>query len=353
MDRVGRNAAVVIVSVCLIALFGHVLHAPTALSDGRVLIAGGRTATGVTAQHPRDDSGKFASGAGGASAGAAAGPRPRAAANSTVESVTALAQTISGRMHFDPSRIDVVDIEPRKLEVAGRQLHEGGAMIPPPVASRSMCGRIPSTPGCEGCWRTRLHAQHDAVENVQATEHDAIRALMNQNTVTTPDGVITAPEYARLFMRNGFPRTEMIPEIEARFPASAAMAKGAPKGDSYLGTWSQDADGKWAFDEQAYGVTGGRMEQMQKEVGFTTYSKLCWAAYAEATDPLTKALWGQRAVQETLAEVGAYREQAARGSWEEGVPSPSWRRFSAQVRAVYPKIASKVVRPESSATEIK
>ena len=80
-----------------------------------------------------------------------------------------------------------------------------------------------------------------------------------------------------------------------------------------------------------------------QEGSFTEYSKLYWTEYHQATDEIVKALWKQRAIQETLAEVATYHERAGK-DWDEGVPSKSWQEFGAQVRQVYPTIKSKAGR---------
>ena len=68
---------------------------------------------------------------------------------------------------------------------------------------------------------------------------------------------------------------------------------------------------------------------------------------------MVKAIWKRRAIQETLAEVAAYHERAMRDEWKEGVPAQSWQQFWDEVRGVYPSIESKVVRGETSMTEVK
>ena len=68
---------------------------------------------------------------------------------------------------------------------------------------------------------------------------------------------------------------------------------------------------------------------------------------------MMKAVWKWRAIRETLAEVAAYHERARRGEWKEGVPAQSWQQFWNEVRGVYPTIESKVLRGETSMTEMK
>ena len=161
-------------------------------------------------------------------------------------------------------------------------------------------------------------SQQDALDNVMAQEHDAYSRVGAGGVRPAVPGCISE----RLSTQG-----EDQPEIEKRFPASAAMAKSAPTGDSYLGTWSKGTDGKWAFDEDAYAKDGGRLEQMANEDGLTAYSKLYWDAWREADDEMMKAVWKRRAIQETLAEVAAYHERAIRGEWKEGVPAKSWQQF--------------------------
>ena len=261
-----------------------------------------------------------------------------------VATIASAAKTVSDWMNFDADRIDIVEVEPRTFEVGGRVMQRG-AFYDPATGRIEIDARTNVPDGPDNLVKGLVahevtHALQDALDNVRAQEHDAIRELSRE-------------EFDRLFMANGFPRKEKIAEIEKRFPASAAMAKGAPTGDSYLGAWSKGTDGQWAFDERAHAEDGGRMEQMANEAGFTVYSKLYWDAWREAEDEMVKAVWKRRAIQETLAEVAAYHERATRGEWKECVPARSWQHFWDEVRAVYPTIESKVVRGETSMTEVK
>jgi hypothetical protein len=245
---------------------------------------------------------------------------PRAASNSTVESVTKHVETVATRMGFEASFVDVVDIEPRTFEVAGRQLREGGHFSPDTgrieINVRTNPSDIPAIQGLIA--HEIIHAMEDTANKAVAVEHKEVQTLLRSDE----------RDYARLFGRSGFPRDRAIPEIEKRWPVSAAMAKTAPHGDSYLGTWSQREDGKWAFDETAHRTRG---EQMQKDDGFTAYSRLYWA---QTKQSFTSEYW--RSLQETVAEVGAYHDRAPRGPWKEGVPSKSWQAYADTLRTVYP-----------------
>ena len=179
-----------------------------------------------------------------------------------IASIASAAKTVSDRMNFDADRIDIVEVEPHTFEVGGRMVLRG-AFYDPATGRIEINARTNVPDGPDNLVKELVaheitHAQQDAVDNVMAQEHEAIRELSRE-------------EFDRLFMTNGFPRKEVIAEIEKRFPASAAMAKSAPTGDSYLGTWSKGTDGKWAFDENAYTEDGGRMERMANENGLTAY----------------------------------------------------------------------------------
>ena len=249
---------------------------------------------------------------------------------------------VAARQNFDPRRVDVVDKVPREFEVAGRKLNEGGHYNPATgriqVNARAFFdAEDPSVQGLVA--HEVMHAQEDTVVKVARAEHDDIRTMWADDR-TIGHGEMRDAE--RLFMRNGFPRTSRIPEIEQRWPASAAMAKTAPTGDSYLGTWSQGEDGKWAFDEKAYKDDGGRREQMEKDDGITPYSKLYWEAYHAAPEgSAAKSVALHRAEQETLAEVAAYHDRAPRGRWSGSVPSKAWQDHSLEVQRVYPTIKDK------------
>ena len=185
--------------------------------------------------------------------GAGAGEDPK------LRSIANAADTVSSRMAFDSSRITVTAEDPKTMTIAGRTLSMGAFYDPRTglieINARTNVGDGPDNLVKGLVAHEITHAQQDTVERVMAQEHEAIKGL-------------TSEEFDRLFMRNGFPRASMTPEIEARFPASAAMAKSAPRGDSYLGTWTKSPDQRWAFDEDAYAT---RDAQMEKEDGFTEY----------------------------------------------------------------------------------
>ena len=271
----------------------------------------------VESEHLRDEQGQWTEKDGGD-------------VNPHVAGLVKAAKTVSERMGFDASRIDVVHVPPFAMDVGGHVVVRSAFYDP-------RNGRIeinaPHTTGSAAVISGLIaheitHAQQDALDNVEAQEHDAIRDM-------TPE------EHNRLFLPNGFPRKNTIPEIEKRWPASAAMAKAAPGGDSWLGTWTKGEDGQWVFDPNAFAEDGGRLERMAKEDGFTEYSKLYWTEYHNANDEIEKVFWKRRAIQETLAEVATYHERSSRDEWDEGVPSPSWLLFWDEVRQVYPTIKSK------------
>jgi len=260
------------------------------------------------------------------------------------ETVQIITNTVSTRQGFDAGRIDVVDIEPRGFTVAGRQLNEGGHYDPGTgrieVNSRNLARNPEFTQGLVS--HEIMHAQHDTVRIVAAKEHDEISKLASQGQRVFGDGgkVVqdATPEWDRLFGRNGYPRESRMAEIEARWPASAAMARTAPLGDPYLGTWKTAEDGKTVMDDRGLSERG---HAMRKDDGFTAYSRLYWEAYETAMrDGPPNAIgpaW-KRAEEETLAEVAAYHEQAPRGPWKEGVPAKSWQDYALQLRKTYPKV---------------
>ena len=274
----------------------------------------------VESEHSRDEQGQWTEKDGGD-------------VNPHVASIVTAAKTVSERMGFDVSRIDVVEVALHVMEVGGRIVVRSAFYDPEngriQVNAPHTSGSVAAVQGLMAHEIT--HAQQDALDKVMAQEHDAIRDL-------SPE------ERNRLFMANGFPRKFQIPEIEQRWPASATMAKAAPGGDSWLGTWSRENDNRWAFDPDACAEDGGRLEWMAQEGSFTEYSKLYWTEYHNATDEIEKALWKRRAIQETLAEVATYHERSSQGEWDEGVPSKSWQQFEAQVRQIYPTIKSRAGR---------
>ena len=263
--------------------------------------------------------------------------------------VTDHAHTVSERMGYDPKQIDVVDKEPSQFTVAGRQLSEGGHYDPSTGRIEVNARNIHDNPEFtrELVAHEIRHAQDDAVFKAAQKEHGDIQRTMlkGQRVVGGPGEVFQKadPEYDRLFTKAGFPKTSRIAEIEARWPASAALAKTAPQGDSYLGTWSKGEDGKWAFDEKAYGSmnTPGRAEAMEKDDGFTAYSKLYWEALNTEKGTAGEGLARRRAEQETLAEVAAYHERAPRGRWAQGVPSKSWQAYGRTVQDAFETLAEK------------
>jgi hypothetical protein len=269
------------------------------------------------AQHPRDDAGRFAEGGGSTPAGE--GHRL----------ITAHVNTVAERLGYDPAHVDVVDIPPRVFAVAGRTLHEGGHYDPSTGRIEINVRTNTTGPAVQGLIaHEMMHAQDDTVSKARLVEHDDMRRMMNEDS----------SDYERLFTRAGFPKTDKIPVIEHRWPVASAMAKTHPSGDSYLGTWSQNADGKWAFDEQAYKNRAG---DMHRDDGFTAYSKLYWNQVKERYTP---EYW--RAVSETVAEVGAYQDRAPRGPWKEGVPSKSWQAYGRAIKAQYPHAAKQIAPKE-------
>lgn len=294
--------------------YAHNIDAPTSLSYRDKLQA--YLLDWDEAQHPRDDAGRFAAGVGGAVAGETSAHRQRL--------ISEHVQTVADRLGYNAQHVDVVDIPPREMVVAGRTLHEGGR-FDPNTDRIEINARVNTVEApVQGLIaHEMMHAQDATVSKARLEDHADIRRMMDA------DKEHGLHEFDRLFGRSGYPKASRIPEIEARWPVAAAMAKTHPNGDSYLGTWSQGTDGKWAFDEQAH---RSRAEQMQKDDGFTAYSKLYWA---QVKQPFTREYW--RAVQETVAEVGAYQDRAPRGPWKEGVPAKSWQAYGRAIKEAYPK----------------
>ena len=128
-----------------------------------------------------------------------------------ITSIARAAKTVSDRMNFDVDRIDIVAVEPLTIEVGARMLQRG-ASYDPATGRIEINARNNAPDGPDNLVKGLVaheiaHAQQDALDNVMAQEHDAIRALSRE-------------EFERPFMANGFPRKEQIAEIEQRFPAT-------------------------------------------------------------------------------------------------------------------------------------
>ena len=239
------------------------------------------------------------------------------------ETVQAHVDIAADRLNYDASKIDVVDKDPRQFEVAGRQLNEGGHFDPRTGRIQVNARQADESPAWQGLVAHEImHAQQDAIEKRVQSEHDEISKFIMRASMKES----VSKDYDRLFMKSGFPREGKTSELEARFPVSAAMAKYGFQGDTYLGTWKQDDKGQWTHDYDEYRT---RSDRMEKEDGFTSYSKLYWEA---ARNPSPTGQERRRAVQETLAEVAAYHDRARRGRWREGVPSKSWQDYARAIQ---------------------
>lgn len=276
-------------------------------------------------KHPRHPAGSSEGGEFAPAGGAGEG-----APTQQLVAARAVADRIATEMHFDPDRIDVVDQEPREFEVAGQKLHEGGHYNPRTgriqVNVREL-GEGSFTPGL--VTHEILHAQEDTLHRVSQAEHDEIRAHFRSGT--------TVGQKDRLFSVSGFPRDNRIAEIEARWPASATLAKYHPQGDSYLGAWKQDASGHWKFDDTEYTT---RLNVMKEEDGASAYSRLYWQR-----DAASGHGYSSSSIGETAAETARYQHQAPKARWHERdtsgkptVPSKRWQAYTNAIKTIYPKI---------------
>lgn len=279
-------------------------------------------------QHPRDDSGKFTSGDGDAHGGPVAGSESHIMAS--VASTKAHVAKVAERLKFDASRVDVVDIEPREFEVAGRQLFEGGHYSPTTGRIEVNARTLYEQPAIQGLVAHEImHAQQHAMEKAVANEHESIRKLSNA-------------DFNKMFKASGGVRDAFVAEAERRWPLAVANAKYSMTGDAYLGTWSRvrtnrngnlvkDPNGsQWADDPDARKT---RHADMLASDGFTDYSRLYWEAYrtgVKANDSNIPFL-RYRAEQETLAEVARYYDRAARGNWDGAVPAKAWRDYATAI----------------------
>jgi len=242
--------------------------------------------------------------------------------------------TIVEQHGFDSADVRINDESPRTFSVAGRQLSEGGHFEPHTGRIEINTYHTSGEPQNEMAQAMRrvtthevMHAMQDVVEHVSGQESIEIEHLSKD-------------DHKRYFGVSGYPKPGRMAELEARFPAAAALAKASPTGDTNLGFWKRDPkSSKWVLDKQS---RAKRLGQMQDEAPLTAYAKLHWDVVKELlSQPRTAGVVGspgawQRAVQATLAETASYQYAAAHGlPWEGTVPSQAWQHYADEIRRVY------------------
>jgi DnaJ-domain-containing protein 1 len=262
-------------------------------------------------EHPRDEHGQFSSD------GSESSPTDTNT-HLSVEAVQQHAVDVALKLGFDPTRIDVVDENPRKFTVGDKQFLEAGHYSPS-TGRIQLNSRVLTNADVEGVTIHEIqHAQYDHVKKVMEQEHKEINDLIGTEDYRDPNS---------LFRRSGYPRPEKLQEVYDRFPASAAFAK--TWGDAYLGGPLEN--------------NGGLRDQMEQEDGHTTYAKSYW--HPEALNIVTRHYNGrERALDETLAETVRYQLTPEDKRWTgDRMPKYHWRRLAADIQQAYKLVKNKKV----------
>ena len=229
-----------------------------------------------------------------------------------IEKLQKNVDAMAAKMNFDASRINVVDIDPRTFKLGDKQLNEAGHYS-------SLTGEIEVNarntfePTQKGIIAHEIsHAEYDMVKQmVWSVEQSELYALRRDS----PE------EYSRLFFKKGTPKRGMLPEIEQRFPATAAMAK-------YRG-WGA-GPGNIA-GPASVGFRGEKapplMTQLIADDGTSEYSRKYWENIKERGV--------ETAIDETLAEVTRMELTGVRPEYGDRKPSQAWLDFRKHIVSAY------------------
>lgn len=221
----------------------------------------------------------------------------------------------------DPARVHIIDDpNPRQFEVGGRTWSEGGHYRSSTGEIQININRVGGVRALQLLAHEVMHAKTEVLlTQLRAESGGLIREWADRIEATTGK----TP-----YRMNGDIRAEYRSEFRRLFPAHAAVAD----------TWGHGY------------VSKSLMQKMITSDGFTDYSEAYWRDVANKTEPTN---WWQenylgqryvtgtlaRAMEETLAEVAAWRVQqryAQRGVGGAGIqPSLEWRRFAARIDGFY------------------